>query len=176
MRKPNLAMPFVFMAAAAGVVQSQQAPAQPAAGSMAVNVSWKCAAPNPTHSLPVPDKANHGYGIDSVKCTATSGEIGGVKEKEGTGTEFAEVTGNKTKGHGMFVETLANGDAITYSYQFTGTMKDNMPVSGSNTWQALAGTGKFKGIKGKGTCKAKGNPDGTMDYSCTGAVSTAMAK
>ena len=41
-----------------------------------------------------------------------------------TGTEFAEVTGNKSSGHGVFVETFANGDKATFTYQFTGAVAD----------------------------------------------------
>ena len=45
------------------------------------------------NSIEVGDQPNHAYAIDQIKCTSTKGEIGGVKEKEGTGTEFAEVVG-----------------------------------------------------------------------------------
>jgi len=31
-------------------------------------------------------------------------------KKDGAATEFAEKTGNASTGHGVFVETLANGD------------------------------------------------------------------
>ena len=119
----------------------------------------------------MPDKAGHAYGIDQATCTATKGEIAGIKEKDGVATEFAEVTGNTSKGHGMFVETLANGDKMTVAYQSTGTMNNNQFVSGGNTWTATSGTGKVKGMTGKGTCKAKGNPDGTADFDCTGTYS-----
>lgn len=117
------------------------------------------------------NRANHAYGIDQVTCTATKGEIAGIKEKDGVATEFAEATGNASKGHGIFVETLANGDKVTVVYQFTGTMNNNQFVSGSNTWTATGGAGKVKGMTGKGTCKAKGNPDGTADFDCTGTYS-----
>ena len=69
---------------------------------------WKCAKPTMQHSIEVGDQANHAYSISQTKCAATKGEIGGVKEKEGTGTDFIEVTGNNSSGHGVFVETMAN--------------------------------------------------------------------
>ena len=106
--------------------------------------------------------------IDQIKCTSTKGEVAGVKEKEGTGTEFAEITGDKSIGHGIFVETLANGDKITVAYQFTGTLKNGQMQSGSNKWQATNGPGKFKGIKYSGTCTAKGNADGSAAFTCNG--------
>src|SRR4029079_1647874 len=59
----------------------------PASGKMAT--SWKCAAPSPANAVPVGDEPTHMYVVEQVKCTASKGEIAGVKEKEGTATEFA---------------------------------------------------------------------------------------
>src|ERR1043166_5598276 len=75
--------------------------------------AWKCSVVEPAASVPVTGQADHAYSVYQVKCTASSGEIAGVKEKTGTATEFAEVKGNSSKGHGIFVETLDNGDTIT---------------------------------------------------------------
>ena len=143
----------------------------PASGKTAT--SWKCAAPTPAHALPVGDAPNHMYVVEQVKCSATKGEIAGVKEQEGTGTEFADVTGDTSKGHGVFVETLANGDKAFVSYTFTGTSKNNVMVSGSNKWTITGGTGILKGAKGGGTCTAKGNADGTANFECTGSYTLA---
>ncbi len=136
-----------------------------------LNTSWHCTARSPAYNIPVPDQANHAYGIEQSNCTATKGEIAGIKEKDGVATEFVEATGNSAKGHGIFVETLVNGDKITIAYQATATMNNNQFVSGSDTWTVSSGTGKFKGMTGKGTCAAKGNPDGTADFDCTGTYS-----
>lgn len=162
MRK--LLLPAIAICFIAPVVIAQTGAATPGT----LNASWHCNAPSPAYNVPVPDAANHAYGIDQVTCTATKGEIAGIKEKDGIATEFAEVTGNASKGHGIFVETLANGDKVTVAYQATGTMNGAQFVSGSNTWAVTSGTGKVKGMTGKGTCKAKGNPDGTADFDCTG--------
>jgi hypothetical protein len=40
--------------------------------------------------------------------------------------------------------------------------------SASDAWSIIDGTGKFKGAKGKGTCKGKGNPDGSSTFDCAG--------
>jgi hypothetical protein len=133
-----------------------------------IDTPWKCAKPAPAHTLVAGDQPNHAYTLQSVKCTATKGEIAGVKQKEGVATEFLEATGNTVKGHGTFVETLANGDKIHYSFETSGTSANNMFQSGNNKWTITGGTGKFKGIKGSGTCKGKGNPDGSAEFSCTG--------
>ncbi len=157
MRKASVIVGFMLVAI--GSTLSAQSP---------LKVTWNCAAANPVHQLPVSDQANHAYVIEQVHCTTTAGEIGGVKEKEGLAVEFVEATGNSSKGHGVFVETLANGDKITYTYTLTGMMANNMMQSGSNSWTAMSGTGKFQGITAKGTCTAKGKPDGSADFTCSG--------
>src|SRR6266851_6836964 len=91
--------------------------------------AWTCPKPSDAHSIEVGDKPGHAYSVDQITCTSTKGEIAGVKEKEGTGTEFAEVTGNSMKGHGVFVETMANGDKLHFVYQFTATTKDGQMQS-----------------------------------------------
>lgn len=143
----------------------------PASGKTAT--TWKCAAPSPMHALPVGDTPNHMYVVEQVKCTAAKGEIAGVKEQEGTATEFIEVTGDKSTGHGVFVETLANGDKGFFTYTLTGTSKDKVMVSGSNKWTLTGGTGMLKGAKASGTCTAKGNADGSATFECTGTYTLA---
>jgi hypothetical protein len=138
-----------------------------------ISTVWKCAAPSPAHALPVGDAPDHVYVVEQGKCTASSGEIAGVKQKEGVPTEFLEGTATTAKGHGVFVETMANGDKIFYSYEFTGTSKNKVMDTGSNKWTVTSGTGQFKGIKGNGTCQAKGNPDGSGEYTCTGTYTIA---
>lgn len=133
-----------------------------------VSNGWACAKPAPMHSLEVGDEPHHAYVIEQIKCASTKGEVAGIKEKEGTGTEFVEIKGDHASGHGVFIETLANGDKITVAYEFTSTLKNGQMVSGSNKWHATKGTGKFKDIKYNGTCTAKGNPDGTSAFSCNG--------
>ena len=135
--------------------------------------SWKCAQPNPVHALPAGDSPDHAYVLQQFKCTATKGEIAGIAEKEGIGTEVMESTGNSGKGHGMFVETMANGDKVYVSFEATGTMANNQFQSGSNKWTLTGGTGKFAAAKGSGTCKGKGNPDGSANFDCTGTVTLA---
>ena len=151
--------------------------AAPAAGQTMVkgdvNAVWKCSAPEGQTQLPVPGQANRAYSIFKGKCTAASGTINGVKEKDGMFVEFSDATATTAKGHGVFVETLVNGDTLTINYTTTGTMKDNMMLSGGNTWTIASGTGALKGIKGTGGCKGKGNPDGSGEFTCTGTYTIA---
>jgi hypothetical protein len=132
---------------------------------------WACGKPAMANGIEVGDQPSHTYSIDQIKCTSTKGEIGGVREKEGTGTEFAEVKGNHSSGHGIFVETMANGDMIHFSYQTTATLENGHLKSGTDKWQAISGTGKFKGIKGSGSCTGTGVADGSTNWTCTGTYS-----
>ena len=132
---------------------------------------WKCAKPAAPHSMEVGDQPNHAYSISQTKCAATKGEIGGVKEKEGTATDFFEATGNNSSGHGVFVETMANGDKVHYTYTSSATMKGAQMASGGNKWRVTGGTGKFRGSKASGTCKGTGNPDGSITWTCNGTYS-----
>jgi len=142
-----------------------------ASGALAqgkVDNGWACGKPAMANGIDVGDQPNHAYSIDQIKCTSTKGEYEGVREKEGTGTEFAEVKGNKSSGHGIFVETMANGDKMTFTYQISATLENGQMKSGTDKWQATSGTGKFKGIKASGTCTGTGAADGSTNWSCTG--------
>jgi hypothetical protein len=76
---------------------------------------WNCGKASDAHSIDVGDQANHAYAVTKTTCTASKGEVGGVKEKEGIGTQFNETMGDSTTWHGVFVVTTESGDKIHYS-------------------------------------------------------------
>jgi len=157
-----------------GFVLSLSIPTAAAQAQTTLNNAWKCSVVEPVAAVPVTGQADHAYSVYQVKCAAVNGQVAGVKEKEGTATEFAEVMGSSNKGHGIFVETLENGDMITYDYQFTSTMNGKVATSASNTWTMVSGTGKAKGIKGSGSCKGKSDADGSLSLECTGSYTMGM--
>ncbi len=160
MRKLILVCGFSFLSAAGALAQGR------------VAVQWNCAQAAPVNSLDAGDQPNHVFSISQAKCTATKGEVAGVKQHEGVGTEFHEVTGTSDRFHGVYVETLANGDKITYTYKGTATVKAAGGLESANhTWSATSGTGKFKGIKASGSCKGVGKADGTSTFDCSGNYS-----
>jgi hypothetical protein len=161
MRKLVLGLCFVFVSASAAMAQGK------------VAVKWDCAKPTVAHNLEAGDQPGHVYSISQVKCTTASGEIAGIKEKEGMGTEFHEIAGASDHFHGVFVETLANGEKITYTYQGTATVKAGQLEGGTNKWTATSGTGSLKGIKAAGSCKGTGKPDGSSLFDCSGDYSIA---
>jgi hypothetical protein len=130
---------------------------------------WTCAKSTVAHSIDAGDQPNHSFVISQSNCTASKGEIEGVKDKEGMATQFNEVTGAASSWHGVFVVTMANGDKVHYSFKGRGTTKDGNFESGSNAWAITNGTGKFAGAKGEGSCKGKGNADGSATWDCAGS-------
>jgi hypothetical protein len=134
---------------------------------------WNCGKPSDSHSIDVGDQANHTYAISKTTCTSTKGEVGGVKEKEGIGTQFNETTGDSTTWHGVFVVAMENGDEVHYTYANAGMgmVKDGQLQSGNNKWTMVGGTGKFAAVKGNGRCSGKGNADGTVTWDCAGTYS-----
>jgi len=133
-----------------------------------VSNGWSCAKPTDTKTINVGDEPGHAYAVSQFKCASTKGEYGGVKEKEGTATEIDEIKGGKLTGHGIFMESFANGDSANFTYQISAGIKDGKMTSVADKWQAVNGTGKFKGIKASGTCKGMGTPEGGSSLTCDG--------
>ena len=129
----------------------------------------QCGKPDEQHMLDVGDHPGHSLMISKGKCSWTKPmEIAGTQTKEDVGTNFDEVNGNKSQGHGYVVGTLANGDQMYVHIQGSSTLKDGAVETAQGTWNFTGGTGKLKGVKGKGSYKGKGAPDGSATYEVEG--------
>jgi len=135
----------------------------------------QCAKPDPVYTVPVGDRPDHMMSLIKDKCTWTSGEIGGVKLKDEEDTIVSDSSGSRARDRGIGVASLVDGDKAFVQFQGTGTLKDNMPVTGQGTWSFTGGTGKLKTLKGKGTYKGKWNPDGTSTFEIEGEYQLATA-
>jgi hypothetical protein len=119
--------------------------------------------PGAVAPVAIGDKPGHAYAIVQSECTWTKPmEIAGVQSKTGADTVVSEMSGNGSSDHGYHLDTMANGDKFTVRFQGTGKSKDGKPVSSSGTWSFVEGSGKVKGIKGKGTYKGTTSADATM--------------
>lgn len=128
-----------------------------------------CAKPDPQTSVQVGDRPNHALSLGQNKCAWTKPwEIAGIPGKEGVATFSGEITGNTFRFHAYYVDEMANGDKAYYRYQGTATMKDGVSQTEEGSWSLIRGTGKLKGVKGKGTYKGKPGADGTMTYEVQG--------
>jgi len=63
---------------------------------------------------------------------------------------------------------MENGDKAYYRYQGTAVLKDGAPQTETGPWRLIRGTGKLKGLTGKGTYKGTAGADGTMTYEVQG--------
>lgn len=129
----------------------------------------QCAKADEEHVLDVGDRPHHSLMISKGKCSWKKPmEIAGTQTKEDIGTGFDEIRGSRSNGHGYVVGTLANGDKMYVRTQGAASLKDNVMESAEGTWSFTGGTGKLKGIKGKGTYKGKAAPDGSATYEVEG--------
>ncbi len=129
----------------------------------------QCSKPDPMHALEVGDRPNHSYVVFQGKCTWSKPlEIAGSQSQDHLGTVFQEVSGNRATVRGSGIDTMANGDKFYVRWQGAATLKDGVPESDEGKWSFAGGTGKLKAIKGKGTYKGKGAPDGTATYEVEG--------
>jgi len=79
--------------------------------------------------------------------------MAGMKSTTATSASAIELTGAKFADRGYVVFSMENGDKIYVRFQGMGGMKEEGPT-GEGTWSLTGGTGKLKGVKGKGTYKA----------------------
>jgi hypothetical protein len=119
------------------------------------------AKPDPQTIVATGDGAGHSLGVGQRKCTWTTAmEVGGEKSKEGMSTATMDIKGDTARTHGYHVTTTDAGDKYFVSFQGTAVLKDGAETSEKGTWSFTGGTGKLKGIAGKGTYTCAPSGDG----------------
>jgi hypothetical protein len=83
-------------------------------------------------------------------------EMAGLKSKSYTVAASADSAGGHSQDRGYVVTIMDNGDKAYIRFQGTGTTKEGGAHSSEGTWSYTGGTGKLKGLKGKGTYKGSG--------------------
>ena len=127
-----------------------------------ISGTLQCGKADPVHSIEVADQGKAVMNLVKVPCTwSKTFDMAGVAVKDGYSVAATEVEGGKTKEHGIHVGTMANGDKYDVHFQGTGTVKPDHSGTVSGTWTFEGGTGKLKGLTGKGTYKTTANADGT---------------
>ena len=121
----------------------------------------QCGRPEPQYAIQVGDHPNHSFAISQSKWPYTKpSEIAGIQTKDFVATNFSETTGSRATTRGFVDGTMANGDKFQVRSQGSASVKEGVIQSAEGTWSFVDGTGKLKGIKGKGTYKGKGGPQG----------------
>jgi hypothetical protein len=125
----------------------------------------KCGKPEQQQSIDVGDRAGHALVLVKFSCTWTNPyEIAGLKTKDYTGTATSDVSGEKAQERGYVVITMDNGDKAFVRFTGSGTNAKDGATAGEGTWSYTGGTGKLRGLTGKGAYKSTGNADGATDH------------
>ena len=158
MRKPFVVAVCILLLGACAVAQGK------------VDTKWHCNKPTTQYKFDVGDMPDHTYNLVQGTCTATASDSG-FAEKTGQYTEFEEIWKDHMNFHGRYNVTMDNGDKVFYTYE--GSDPTDITKPANNKWKMVSGTGKYKGIKGTGTCTGTRNQDESSEYTCTGTYSMA---
>jgi hypothetical protein len=138
-----------------------------------ISGTLSCGKADPVHSIETGDGESTVMNLVKVQCTwSKSLDMAGVTAKDGYSVAASETHGGKTKEHGIHVGTMANGDKYYVHFSGTGTVAADHSGSASGTWTFEGGTGKLKGLTGKGTYKSKNAADGTGTADIEGEYKT----
>jgi len=127
--------------------------------------TWQCGKAEKEFKIDVGDRPGHAFGIVQGKCAVTKAEIAGIQVKEEVWTSFGELSGNTVRARGSSFLAMANGDKVYVRGEGSITLKDGAPQAEEGKWTFNNGTGKFKGLKGKGTYKC-GKPAADGSSTC----------
>ena len=127
-----------------------------------VSSTMKCEKPDPSYGVEVQDHPGHVMALQKFACAFPNvPDFGTDKGKNASGVTAADITATRITYSGSFVNNMDSGDKAFTSVKGSTIVKDGKPEGDHGTWVYTGGTGKFKGIKGKGTYKGTVNGDGT---------------
>ena len=156
------------MKKAALVILVVLALAASAAAQTKISGTGQCGKADKRYEIEVGDRPGHAFAILQGKCTWTKGEIAGVQIKEEVWTGFGEGGRNTARGRWANFLTMASGEKVYGRGEFTLALKDGAPQTEEGKWTWTGGTGKLKGLKGKGTYKIKFAADGGGTFETEG--------
>jgi hypothetical protein len=124
-----------------------------------------CGKADATHAIEAGDRAGHVLVVTQISCTWTTAmEMAGLKSTTYKVAASSDSAGGTSQSRGYVVTVMDNGDKAYIRFQGTGTSKEGGAHTGEGTWSYTGGTGKLKGLKGKGTFKSSGaTADATED-------------
>ena len=115
-----------------------------------------CSGPEETHVMRLSDHANHFFVMSQGKCHWTKPiDIAGTRTQSDEATVSKEVRSNHARVHGYVTETTASGDKFSYRILGEQVIDHGKTVSEQGHWTIVSGTGKLKGLHGKGTYTGK---------------------
>jgi hypothetical protein len=132
--------------------------------------------PDPNHEIKVDDRANHTLVLGQVTCTWSGAELAGVALKTEVDTTFSDMTGATSRDRGYGVGMTANGDKYYVRFEGTTNYKGEAPTTATCNWTFYGGTGKLRGLTGKGTCTGTFDATGGAVFDVVGEYSIAASK
>jgi len=136
-----------------------------AAAQNKITGDGKCGKADQQGSVDVGDRAGHSLVLMKFSCTwATPFEMAGLKSKDYTGSVVSDFSSGKSQDRGYVVITMDNGDKAFVRVTGSGTRAQDGSGTGEGTWSYTGGTGKLRGLTGKGTYKSTGTADGGQDH------------
>jgi hypothetical protein len=130
-----------------------------------IDTRWRCPKPSAIHSLALGDTPNHNFTIIQGNCKSTASDAH-FPEVESAYTEFQDMLIGSVSVHGRMYVTMKNGDRVYYSYEGSFSTDTTKPFS--QRWKLESGAGRYKSIKGNGTCSGIVHADGTGEMECVG--------
>lgn len=144
-----------------------------ASGQTKLSGKLQCGKPEQQLAVPVGDAPGHALMLSHNKCTWSEGEIGGAKMESGEDTFSSESRGNVSSERGYSVVSVAGGDKAFVRVEGRTNMKDQKPTDGKGSWTFVGGTGKLRGLKGKGTYEGTFNAEGIPSWTVEGEYTLA---
>lgn len=131
------------------------------AAQVKVTGKQHCPKPRALATAEAGDGAGHTMTLEKSTCTwLTPLEMAGERSTEGTFVAFSEASPTRAATNGTYVGNMDNGDKFYLEFHWA-TLKDGTPPqSVKGYWAFTGGTGKLKGITGKGTYTATENENG----------------
>ena len=123
-----------------------------------------------------------GDGIQSVLFTradcnwSPSYVIDGIKPTHTVDAGIGDVAGSTARIRGFSTNVMDTGDSTIVRYEGTIQLKSDRTGVDRGTWRFVRGTGKFKGITGKGTFKGAEAANGADFVDVTGYYTLAKKK
>jgi len=156
---------FVFLVSAAlATVASAQTK---------ISGTLQCAKPGLSQAVEVGDEPGHVITLGKVGCTwSKTFEMAGSTSKDGYSIATGEIRSGKSTESGIHAGTMANGDKYFVRFRGNGTAAKDGSGSMDGTWSFTSGTGKLKGLTGKGTYKTTTLADGTGTVQVEGDYKT----
>ena len=119
-----------------------------------------CQKPSALATAEAGDEPGHTMTLEKSTCTwLTPLAMVGQRSQEGTFVAFSEASSTKAATNGTYVGLMDNGDKFYIVFHWA-TLKDGHPERVRGDWTFTGGTGRLKGITGKGTYTATENEAG----------------